>query len=135
MERASSKFRGSAVSSGVISTFSNSLSFPSLAITAKTLQLFHGLTGNIQQGPAKQKCRACKTASSNHRVQTGVPRLRDRDRAGAAGEIFLFRNCITGMCDTTIGMGLASIFSLNVTEAFLSFEYMGIGTENKMSAH
>lgn len=53
METASSKFRGSAVSSGVISTFSNSLSFPSLTITAETLHVFHRLTGNIQQGPAK----------------------------------------------------------------------------------
>lgn len=82
-------------------------------------------------------------------MQTGIPRLRDRkkerERDGAPGEIFLFRNCITGMCDTTIGIGLASIFSLNVTEAFLvasrklitvkSFEYMGIGMGNKMSAH
>lgn len=53
METASSKFRGSAVSSGVISTFSNSLSFPSLTITAETLHVFHRLTGDIQQGPAK----------------------------------------------------------------------------------
>lgn len=74
-------------------------------------------------------------------MQTGVPRL----RVIVPGEIFLFRNCIAGIYDTTIGMGLATVFSLNVTEAFLvascklitakSFEYMGTGIGNKMSAH
>lgn len=49
----SSKFSGIAVSSGVISIFSNSLSFPSLTITAKTLHLLRRLTGAIQQGPAE----------------------------------------------------------------------------------
>lgn len=57
---ASSKFRRCVVSRGVISTFSNSLSHPSLTITAKTHRLLPCLTANIQPRPAKEKCRACK---------------------------------------------------------------------------
>ena len=49
---ASSKFSGIAVSSGLISIFSNSLSFPSLTITAKTLHLLRRLTGHYSaRGP------------------------------------------------------------------------------------
>lgn len=47
---ASSKFSGIAVSSGLISIFSNSLSFPSLTITAKTLHLLRRLTGRYSTG-------------------------------------------------------------------------------------
>lgn len=50
METASSKFRGSASRSGVISTFSHSLSSPLLTITAKTLCLFRRLTGWYSTG-------------------------------------------------------------------------------------
>lgn len=118
---ASSKFRGIAVSRGIISIFSNSLSFPSLTITAKTLHPLCRLTGAIQQGPAEWKRRACKKASSNHRAPGRPEKVRERgrERDGAAGEILLFRNCITGICDITIGRGLADIFCLNVREAFL----------------
>ena len=43
----------------------------------------------------------------------------EKERARAAGEVLLFRNCITGICDITIVIGLAGVFSLNVREAFL----------------
>lgn len=50
----------------------------------------------------------------------GQARRPETERARAAGEILLLRNCITGIRDITIVIvGLAGSFSLSVRETFL----------------
>lgn len=93
---ASSKFSGLAVSSGVISIFSNSLSFPPLTITAKTLHLLRRLTGAIQPGTGWIEAQSLQEGLvQSQDGDRHTESVRETERDGAAGEIFLFRNCIT----------------------------------------